>query len=140
MVHALEKAWRALRAEGTLVEIRPDVNFAYRIGLVSAGRRLTAGRLINPVFDQSLLAAQAAVNEVLGRGLYTMEGVRRHAYRVRLVHLSQVQEYIDAIGNPRPSFATGTRARLRELWRGRQRNARIEVTDGMVISLLRKRS
>jgi len=139
MVHALEMAWSALPADGPLIEIRPDIKFAYRIGVVSAGRRITAGRLVNPAFDRSLLAAEAAVDEVLRQGLYTLEGVRRHAYRVRLDRLSQVREYINAIGEPRPSLASGTRARLRELWRGRQPNTRIEVTDGMVISVLRKR-
>lgn len=138
MVHALEVAWRALRADGALVEIRPDIMFAYRIGVVSAGRRITAGRLVNPVFDRSLLAAEAAVTEVLRQGRYTLEGVRRHTYRVRLDRLSQVREYIESLGEPRPSFAPGTRARLRELWRGRQANTGIEVTDGMVISVLRK--
>lgn len=139
MVDALEKAWGALDTDGALVEVRPDIKFAYRIGLVSHGRRITAGRLVNPVFDQALLAAGAAVNQVLRQGLYTLEGVRRHPYRVRLERLTDVPRYIQAVGEPKPRFVPGTRARLRQLWRGRTTNTRIEVTDGMVISLLRKR-
>ena len=87
----------------------------------------------------SSLAAGAAVNEVLGQGRYKLEGVRRHPYRVRLDRLTDVPRYIQAIGEPKPRFVAGTRARLRQLWRGRTTNTRIEVTDGMVISLLRKR-
>ena len=139
MVNALEKAWSALHADGALVEIRPDIEFAYRIGIVSDSGRITAGRLVNPVFDQDLLAAGAAVNKVLRQGRYKLEGVRRHPYRVRLDRLTDVPRYIQAIGEPRPRFVAGTRARLRQLWRGRTTNTRIEVTDGMVISLLRKR-
>jgi hypothetical protein len=139
MVNALEKAWSALRADGALIEIRPDINFAYRIGLVSDGRRMTAGRLVNPIFDEYVLAAGAAVNEVLRQGRYKLEEVRRHPYRVRLDRLTDVPRYVQATGEPHPRFVAGTQARLRQLWRGRTTNTRIEVTDGLVISLLRKR-
>ena len=140
MVHALEMAWRSLRADGVLVDIRPDVDFNFRIGIVTGGRRVTAGRLVNPAFRPPLVASQTAIQQVLQRRLFALGAVRRHSYRVRLDRLSQVADYIAANSDPKPRLGRGTRARLRELWRRRDPNTRIEITDGFVISVLWRRS
>jgi hypothetical protein len=72
--------------------------------------------------DGEDVISQAAVDDVLRRRRYSLEVVSCHTYRVRLSRLSGVKDYIEVIGEPKPQFVAGTRARLGEFWRGRKAN------------------
>lgn len=138
MVHALQAVGQVLRPQGVLVSITPE-RFEARIAVVSGSMRIPAGRLINPSFNRYLLAAEGALDRVVRSGSFSLEGVRRHRYHVRLARLSQLPECIDLLGTPRPRLAPGTWPRLRSLWRSRPVGARIWITDGLMVTALRKR-
>ncbi len=137
MVHALHAVGGVLRAKGAAVSITPE-RFDARIAVVSGSRRLPAGKLVNPSFDRYLLAAEAALDRVVRDGSFALEGRRRHRYHIRLRGPGELPEYIDLLGTPRPRLSAGTWPRLRTLWRSSPLASRIEITDGLVITALRR--
>jgi hypothetical protein len=139
MVHALHAVRGVLRAQGALISITPE-RFDARIAVLSGSHRLPAGKLVNPSFDRYLLAAEAALDRVVRDGSFALEGKRHHRYHNRLRHPSELPEYIDLLGTPRPRLSRGTWPRLRALWASRGMGARIEIMDGLVITALRRTS
>jgi len=137
MVHALQAVGGALRPGGTLVSIQPE-RFEAQIAVVGRSGRISVGRLINPAFEKYQVAAERALERAVQLGSFTLAGARRHRYRIRLASPGQLRDYIDLLGTPRPRLAPGTWSTLRRLWQSRSTGARIEVTDGMLITALRK--
>jgi len=137
MVHALQAVGEVLRPGGTVVSIQPE-RFEARNAIVSPSGRMSVGRLINPAFEKYQLAAERALERVVQLGSFRLAGARRHRYRIRLDSPRQLKDYIDLLGTPRPRLAAGTWSSLSRLWPSRPAGARIEVTDGMLITALRK--
>ncbi len=128
-----------MRAKGSLISITPE-RFEARIAVVTGSHRLPAGKLVNPSFDRYLQAAEAALDRVVRDGSFDLEGRRRHRYHIRLRGPAELPEYIDLLGAPRPRLSPGTWPRLRTLWGSCPVGARIEITDGLVITALRRTS
>lgn len=137
MVHALRAVGGVLRPGGTLVSIQPE-RFEAQIAVVGRSGRMSVGRLINPAFEKYQLAAERALERVVHLGSVTLAGAHRHRYRIRLDSPRQLRDYIDLLGTPRPRLAAGTWPALRRAWHSRTPGARIEVTDGMLITALRR--
>jgi len=140
MVHALQRAGRRLRPGGTLVSIRPHRTWRPAIAITAQGRRFLVARLVNPSFDRNLRYAEAALDRVVRDGWFRLAGFVPARYRAYLDRPSQVRTYLELINPPRPRFPPGGRARLDELWRSAPPDARIEVTESLVVTALRRRS
>ncbi len=140
MVHALQRAGRRLRRDGTLISIRPHPTWRPLISISTRGQRLPVARLINPNFDRYLRATEAALERVVRNGEFRVAGAATHRYGIRLDNLSQLRTYIELINPPRPRFPPGERTRLVALWQAAPRGARIEVTESMVVNALTKQS
>ena len=139
MVHALQRAGRRLPPGGSLISIRPHRTWRPVIAISTPTQRVQVARLINPSFDRYLQAAEAALDRAVREGWFTLAGIRPHRYRVHLDNLSQLRTYLEMMTPPRPRFPAGRRARLGALWTKRPRGARIEVTESMVVTALRRR-
>lgn len=137
MVHALQAVGGVLRPGGVLVSIQPE-RFEARIAIRDRSDRISVGRLINPAFDRYQVAAERALLRVGQLGSLTLAGAHRHRYRIRLDSPAQLREYIELLGTPRPRASAGTWSTLRRLWAFRPPGARVEVTDGMLITALQK--
>jgi hypothetical protein len=138
MVHALQRAGQRLRAGGTLVSIKPHRTWRPSVAITSPGRRVEVTRLVNPYFERNLESADAALARVVRTNWYTLVGERPSRYRIYLDRPSQMRTYLELINPPRPRFPPGTRARLLSLWRTAPPRSRIEVTESLVITALRR--
>jgi len=137
MVHALQAVGRVLRPGGMLISLQPE-RFEARIAIIGETARVTVGRLVNPAFEKYQVAAETALERAVELGAFTCVGARRHRYRARLESPGQLPEYIELLGTPRPRLSAGTHSALRRLWPSRAPGTRIEVTDGMLITALRR--
>lgn len=138
MVHALQRAGRRLQPGGMLVSITPHGTRRPFISITTPGRHLPVVRLINPAFEGYLRAAESALDRVVREGLFALRRVQPHKYRTRLDNLSQLRTFLELINPPRPRFPPGGRARLMALWLSAPVGARIEVTESMVVTALRR--
>ena len=139
MVHALQRSGCRLRPGGTLVSIQPHRTWRPLISIVTQGRRVPVTRLVNPVFEDNLRAAETALARVVEAGRFTWAGQRAHRYRIVLDRPAQVRTYLELINPPRPRFPPGERKRLLALWIAAPPGARIEVTESLVVTALRRR-
>jgi hypothetical protein len=139
MVHALRNAGGRLRAGGTLVSIRPHRRWRPSVAILTGRQRLPVATLINPAFERNLEAADSALERVVREGTFDLVGVRSARFRNYLDRPSQMRTYLELINPPRPRFPRGGRARLFELWDSVQKPARIEVTESLVMNVLRRR-
>jgi hypothetical protein len=139
MVHALQRAGRRLRPGGLLISLRPHRTWRPAVAITAPGYRLPITRLVNPAFDRNLRSADAALQRVVDEGWFTAAGARSSRFRIFLQRPSQMRTYLELINPPRPRFPRGGRARLHELWKSAARGSRIEVTEYLVIDVLRRR-
>jgi hypothetical protein len=138
MVHALRRAGTHLRPGGTLLSIRPHPTWRPAVAIVAGRRRLPVTQLVNPAFDRALEAADSALERVVAEGRFRLMGVRSARYRAYLDRPSQMRKYLELISPPRPRFPRGARARLTTMWAGAPAGARIEVTESLVLNVLRR--
>jgi hypothetical protein len=122
-----------------LISLRPHRTWRPAIAITSPGRRLPVARLINPAFDRNLRSADAALERVVSDGEFRLAGARSSRYRIYLQRPSQMRTYLELIEPPRPRFPPGGRARLNRMWETATPGARIEVTEYLVITVLRRR-
>jgi hypothetical protein len=122
-----------------LISLRPHRTWRPAIAITAPGHRLPVARLVNPAFDRNLRSADAALERVVRDRWFTLAGARSSRYRIHLDRPSQVRTYLELIEPPRPRFPPGGRARLDRLWNSAPRGARIEVTEYLVITVLRRR-
>lgn len=139
MVHALQRAGQRLRPGGVLVSLRPHRAWRPAVAITAPGYRLPIARLVNPAFDRNLRSADSALDRVVHDGWFTPAGARSSRYRIFLRRPSQMRTYLELINPPRPRFPSGGRARLHERWNSAPRGARIEVTEYLAITVLRRR-
>jgi len=139
MVHALQRAGGRLRRGGLLISLRPHRTWRPAIAIIAPEYRLPVARLVNPAFDTNLRSAEAALERVVRGGWFSFAGARSSRYRIHLGRPSQMRTYLEMIEPPRPRFPPGSRARLDWLWSSAPRGARIEVTEYLVITVLRRR-
>ena len=139
MVHALQRAGQRLRPGGMLISLRPHRTWRPAVAIIAPGYRLPVARLVNPAFDRNLRSADSALDRVVDEGWFIPAGARSSRFRIFLQRPSQMRTYLELISPPRPRFPRGGRARLHELWASAPRGARIEVTEYLVINVLRRR-
>jgi hypothetical protein len=139
MVHALQRAGRRLRPGGMLISIRPHRTWRPAIAITAPGSRLPVARLVNPAFDRNLRSADSALERVVRDGWFGLVGARSARYRIYLRRLSQMRTYLELIQPPRPRFPPGSRARLSRMWETAPPGASIEVTEYLVVTVLRRR-
>ncbi len=87
MVLALEKAWRALRPGGHVVDIEPDESRLPRVALYRGRRPVLVGSIERDA-DEDVMAAQRALDRSLGRGLFTPVAVVDHEYLTRFASVA----------------------------------------------------
>jgi hypothetical protein len=121
-----------------LIGLRPHRTWRPAIAITAPGRRLLVTRLINPAFDRNLRSADSALERVVRDGWFTLAGARSSRYRIYLKRPSQMRTYLELIEPPRPRFPPGSRARLHRLWGSAPPEARIEVTEYLVMTVLRR--
>ena len=114
MVHALRRAGGYLRRGGMLVSIRPHRTWRPSIAIVAGRSRVPVATLLNTAFEVNLAAAESALERVVDEGSFTLAGAQAARYRIYL-------------------------ARLFALWNSAPPGARIEVTEYLVITVLRRR-
>jgi hypothetical protein len=139
MVHALQRAGSRLRPGGMLLSIRPHRTWRPLVAIRTPQRRTPITHLLNPAFDRYLAAAESALDRVVSEGSFTLAGTAPARYRIRLDNLSQLRTYLELINPPRPRFPPGSRAHLAALWQSAPRGARIEVTESLTLTALRRR-
>jgi len=139
MVHALQRTGERLRPGGVLISLRPHRTWRPAIAITAPVYRLPIARLVNPGFDRNLRSAESALDRVVHNGWFTLAGARPSRYRIYLQRPSQMRTYLELINPPRPRFPPGGRARLHRLWNSAPPAARIEVTEYLVITALRRR-
>lgn len=139
MVHALRRAGLRLRAGGMLISIRPHRIWRPSISILAAGRRMPVTELVFTSFASNLESAEAALERVVAEGWFRLVGVREARWQAYLDRLSQMRRYLELIQPPRPRFPRGARARLDEQWRSTPPGARIEITEPLVMTALRRR-
>jgi hypothetical protein len=140
MVHALQRAGNRLKPGGVLISLRPHRTWRPAVAITAPGYRQPIARLVNPTFDRNLRSAEAALERVIHDGWFTLAGARPSRYRINLWRPSQMRTYLELINPPRPRFPPGGRARLNRLWTSAPPAARIEVTEYLVITVLRRQS
>jgi hypothetical protein len=140
MVHALQRAGNRLKPAGVLISLRPHRTWRPAVAITAPGYRQPIARLVNPTFDRNLRSAEAALERVIHDGWFTLAGARPSRYRINLRRPSQMRTYLELINPPRPRFPPGGRARLNRLWTSAPPAARIEVTEYLVITVLRRQS
>ena len=138
MVHALRRVADRLSPGGVLISIRPHGTWRPSIAIVAYGRRLPVTELLITPFASNLASAEAALERVVREGALTLLGIRGARWRTYLERPSQMRTYLELIVPPRPRFPKGARTRLREQWQTMQPGARIEITEPLVMSVLRK--
>ena len=109
------------------------------ISIVAKGRRTRVTELEFATFQSNLDMAEAALERVVADGRCTLTGVAEARWRTYLERLSQMRTYLELIYPPRPRFPRGSRARLKAMWEGARGKPRIEVTEPLVITVLRRR-
>lgn len=138
MVHALQRAGGRLRPGGTLVSIRPHRTWRPLIAVVTRGRRTPVTELTFTPFESNLDAAEAALERVVEQGWFAQAGIVQKRWRTYLDRPSQVRTYMELISPPRPRFPPGSRARLNAVWEHAGPGARIEISEPLVITILRR--
>ena len=139
MVHALQRAGRRLTPGGVLISLRPHRTWRPAIAITAPGYRQPIARLVNPAFDRNLRSAESALDRVVRDGWFTGAGAQSSRSRIYLDRPSPMRTYLELIEPPRPRFPPGGRARLNQLWNSAPRAARIEVTEYLVVTALRRR-
>lgn len=139
MVHALQRASGRLRSGGFIISIRPHRTWRPMISIVAKGRRTRVAELEFATFQSNLDMAEAALERVVADGRCTLAGVAEARWRTYLERLSQMRTYLELIYPPRPRFPRGSRARLKAMWEGAAGKPRIEITEPLVITVLRRR-
>lgn len=139
MVHALQRAGIRLRPGGTLISIRPHWTWRPSIAIVANGRRLPVTELLTGSFESNLDSAEAALERVVNDGWFALARVQAARWRTYLDRPSQMRTYLELITPPRPRFPPGARAHLYRLWASMPRGARIEITEPLVMTALRRR-
>ena len=92
MVHALHEAKRVLKPDGILIDLRP-APVHRRVGVSHAGRYQPLGAMREKFDDDR--AANRAVAEVVGEGLFKAEGRSRFGCTRIMDSLDEFQEWID---------------------------------------------
>jgi hypothetical protein len=92
MVHALEETRRLLRPDGVMVNILP-VPEGFCIEVHHDGRILFAERK-RETLSEDILRAEAAVKQVLDRGLFVVDQEDEFDFRVYGSSVSEVREYL----------------------------------------------
>ena len=121
---------------GVLVCIQPRRTKRPFIVLRSQGQRRPVVAVINSASEAVITAAEAAIDAVISKQLFSPVGRTNDHYRVRLASPHQLHRYLHTGQRP-PRFPAGGRQRLLSLWKSRTPGTQIEVTEFMSIIAMR---
>lgn len=136
MVHALRRAGQSLRRGGVIVLVQPRRTLRAFIAIRAGRRREPICRLVNPVFEPVISAAEEAIETVIGNGEVELVGRRNPEFRVLLANPNQLDRLLH-LGSYPSRFPAGARKQFRELWTSRSPDAQIEVTLSFAVIALR---
>lgn len=91
MVHALEETWRLLKSSGVLVNILP-VPEGYFIEVYQHGRTFFSERK-RETYSEDVLRAEAAIKQVLDRGLFVVDQEDDFEFRTYSSSVSELRAY-----------------------------------------------
>jgi hypothetical protein len=91
MVHALEEIWRLIKLDGVIVNILP-IPEGYSIEVHHNGRIFFAERK-RDTLSEDVLQAEAAIKQVLDRGLFIMDQKDEFDFRTYGSSVSEVRAY-----------------------------------------------
>jgi hypothetical protein len=92
MVHALHEAWRVLKPNGLLIDLRP-ATVHRRVGLLRAGEVQWLG-VMRERFDDDR-AANRAVAEVVRQGLFKRQGWKRFEFHRTFDNVAEFGAWLD---------------------------------------------
>jgi hypothetical protein len=138
MVHALEETYRVLKPRGTLVDLRPAP--AHRqIGL-GAGPTWQPVETLRELLDDDY-AANAAVDEVVGRGLFRRVKRKRFLLDRVLDNVDELREFIAEFAQRRDLPSQEPLVdRLERLYNRQRKPGKVAVRGPMQLGILRKTS
>lgn len=123
MVHALEEIHRLLRPAGILIEIHPSIDAPPFVEVRSNGRlSFSEG---DPVFDyeDDLRQADAAVAEVLDRGVFVLDDRRGFELRTYAASVKELRDHWAFVGAYDPEEPEETLVRRRDEMYARAQDA-----------------
>jgi hypothetical protein len=88
------------------------------------------------VSERLFSAAESALQTVVLERRLARIGTSTHQFSVRLASLAELDRYLYGGVRP-PRFPAGGRRRLKALWSGKPKGARIEVTEYLSVFALR---
>ena len=147
MVYALEQTHRMLAPHGYLVDLRPFRNPRHRrttlpqVACVLNGREVPVGVLEESVADD--LAADRAVQHVLGRGLFTLQSAETLRFRAYFRTLEIFDTFRKEAAGSAPrtwrdnTFRASSRRRLQALLH-KYPQAQIVIVELVRLNVMRK--
>lgn len=136
MVHALHEAWRVLKPNGLMIDLRP-APVHRRVAVARAGRHRPLGAM-REKFDDDL-AADRAVAHVVRDGLFNADVRIRFGCNRTMDSLDEFQEWIDEfvqLGNLSPH--TWLVRRVERALNVKGSKPKIVVSGPLVLRVLRK--
>lgn len=123
MVHALEEIHRLLKPAGSLIEIHPAVDAPPFVEVRSNGT--SSFREDDPVFDYEadLRQAEAAVEDVLDRGVFVLDDRRRFELRTYAGSVKELRDHWAFVGAYDPEEPEAALARRRDAMYARAHEA-----------------
>lgn len=137
MVHALKEARRVLKPDGLLLDLRP-APVHRRVGVARAGRYTQLGAM-REIFDDDH-AADRAVAQVVGGGLFTPEGRIRFDVRRTMDSRAEFRAWMaEFVALDRLPSHDSLVKRVERALAGKQAGTKIVVRGPLDLRLLRKR-
>jgi hypothetical protein len=95
MVHALEEIRRLLKSSGLLIDLHPHPNWLYL--QAKLGGEILAVEPMPQSYSQDVHQAEAALAEVTGRGLYTIEENAEFDFMTYASTVDEIRSHWEAI-------------------------------------------
>ena len=93
-MHALEESWRVLRPNGELIDLRPIASDP-PVEIVSDKVSKSAGHFDDSRRRVGDLAADQALDQVVGRGLFEQDGVKQFRFSLYWNSTDDMQAYVE---------------------------------------------
>ena len=134
MVHALSEIRRALKPNGTLIDLRP-VEDNWTIEVPSSSGLKIAGRLTDvPIGKADDEAAFAAMNDVESRRWFVREKEEEFAFFYYWDTPSEMKEWIDAEWDDFEKIEDDVYRKAQSIWASANADARVRVRVKMLIT------
>jgi hypothetical protein len=135
MVHALSEIHRVLRADGTLIDLRP-VDDRWPVEVSSKDGIQQTGRLIDhPKVLEDDAAAEDAMNQVKANGWFKREEITTFPLSYSWDTPKEMENYIDEEWEDENALDESTKVLTRSAWASAGPDARPRITLKMSIAL-----